>query len=67
MLRFTLNSRGFTLIELMMTIAVAATLLAIGVPVLMDVTENSKLNAAARNSSASSRARGSKPFRTIVR
>ena len=40
--------RGFTLIELMMTIAVAATLLAIGVPVLLDVTESTKLNAAAR-------------------
>ena len=42
------NERGFTLIELMMTVAVAATLLAVGVPVLMDVTEGSKLNAAAR-------------------
>lgn len=42
------NERGFTLIELMMTVAVAATLLAIGVPVLLDVTENSKLTAAAR-------------------
>jgi prepilin-type N-terminal cleavage/methylation domain-containing protein len=48
MLRLTLNSRGFTLIELMLTVTVAATLLAIGVPVLMDVSENSKLNAASR-------------------
>jgi prepilin-type N-terminal cleavage/methylation domain-containing protein len=42
------NALGFTLIELMMTVAVAATLLAIGVPVLLDVTESSKLTSAAR-------------------
>jgi prepilin-type N-terminal cleavage/methylation domain-containing protein len=42
------NPLGFTLIELMMTVAVAATLLAIGVPVLLDVTESSKLTGAAR-------------------
>jgi prepilin-type N-terminal cleavage/methylation domain-containing protein len=42
------NALGFTLIELMMTVAVAATLLAIGVPVMLDVTENSKLVGAAR-------------------
>jgi type IV fimbrial biogenesis protein FimT len=42
------NARGFTLIELMMTVALAATLLAIGVPVMLDVTESSKLTGAAR-------------------
>jgi prepilin-type N-terminal cleavage/methylation domain-containing protein len=42
------DEHGFSLTELMLTVAVAATLLAIGVPVLMDVTEGSKLNGAAR-------------------
>ena len=42
------NERGFSLTELMLTVTVAATLLAIGVPVLTDVTEGSKLNGAAR-------------------
>ena len=42
------NERGFSLTELMLTVTVAATLLAIGVPVLRDVTEGSKLNGAAR-------------------
>ena len=42
------NQRGFSLTELMLTVTVAATLLAIGVPVLKDVTEGSKLNGAAR-------------------
>jgi prepilin-type N-terminal cleavage/methylation domain-containing protein len=45
---FSRNEGGFSLPELMLTIAVAATLLAIGVPVLSDVTESSKLTAAAR-------------------
>ena len=40
--------RGFTLTELMLTVAVAATLMAIGVPVLTDVTDGTKLNEAAR-------------------
>jgi prepilin-type N-terminal cleavage/methylation domain-containing protein len=48
MLRTALNHRGFSLIELLMTVTVAATLLAIGVPALLDVSENSKLNAAGR-------------------
>lgn len=42
------GERGFTLIELMMTVTVAATLLAIGLPVMLDVNENSKLTGAAR-------------------
>lgn len=42
------NARGFSLIELMMTVAIAGTLMAIGLPILMDVTEGSKLSAAAR-------------------
>lgn len=40
--------RGFTLTELMLTVAVAATILAMAVPVMTDVTESSRLNAAAR-------------------
>lgn len=43
-----LSDRGFSLTELMLTVTVAATLMAITVPVLTDVTEGSKLNAAAR-------------------
>lgn len=42
------TERGFSLIELLMTVAIAGTLLAIGVPALLDVTENSKLTGAAR-------------------
>lgn len=42
------SERGFTVTELMLTVAVAATLLAIGVPIMSDVTESSKLNGAAR-------------------
>ena len=42
------GERGFTLIELMLTVTVAATLLAIGLPVMLDVNENSKLIGAAR-------------------
>lgn len=42
------NARGFSLIELMLTVAIAGTLMAIGLPVLLDVTESSKLGAAAR-------------------
>ena len=42
------NERGFSLPELMITVAVAATLVGIGIPVYRDVTESSKLNGAAR-------------------
>lgn len=42
------QDRGFSLIELLMVIAMAATLLSIGVPVLQDVSESTKLSAAAR-------------------
>ena len=42
------SARGFSLNELMLTIAVAATLMAIAVPVLTDVSENSRFNAAVR-------------------
>lgn len=42
------NAHGFSLTELMFAVAIAATLMAIGVPALMDVTENSKLTSAAR-------------------
>jgi prepilin-type N-terminal cleavage/methylation domain-containing protein len=46
---FSLRSeRGFSLIELMMVIAVAATLMAISVPGLMDLSEGMKLGSAAR-------------------
>jgi prepilin-type N-terminal cleavage/methylation domain-containing protein len=40
--------RGFSLIELMMVVAVAATLMAVSVPILMDVSEGSKLSTATR-------------------
>src|SRR3954469_11760862 len=40
--------RGFSLVELMLTIAVAATILTIAVPVMTDVSDSSKLNGAAR-------------------
>jgi prepilin-type N-terminal cleavage/methylation domain-containing protein len=42
------SDRGFTLNELLLTVAVAATLMAMAVPVLTDVTEGSKFNAAVR-------------------
>jgi prepilin-type N-terminal cleavage/methylation domain-containing protein len=40
--------RGFSLIELLLTVAVAATLMAVGMPVLLDVNESTKLNGATR-------------------
>jgi prepilin-type N-terminal cleavage/methylation domain-containing protein len=48
MLCLSRSHRGFSLIELLMVIAVAATLAAISVPILMDVSEGTKLNAASR-------------------
>jgi Tfp pilus assembly protein FimT len=39
---------GFSLVELMLTIAFAATLLTIAVPLMTDVSDSSKLNSAAR-------------------
>jgi prepilin-type N-terminal cleavage/methylation domain-containing protein len=41
-------AHGFSLIELLMVIAVSATLAAVSVPILMDVSEGTKLNAATR-------------------
>lgn len=43
-----LSERGFSLPELMLTVAVAGTLMAIALPVMTDVSESSKLSAAAR-------------------
>jgi prepilin-type N-terminal cleavage/methylation domain-containing protein len=43
-----LSERGFSLPELMMTMAVAATLMLIAIPAFKDVTEGSKLGTAAR-------------------
>jgi Tfp pilus assembly protein FimT len=40
--------RGFSVVELMLTVAFAATVLTIAVPVLTDVSDSSKLNGAAR-------------------
>ena len=40
--------RGFSLVELMLAVAFAATLLTIAVPVMTDVSDGSKLSAAAR-------------------
>jgi prepilin-type N-terminal cleavage/methylation domain-containing protein len=43
-----LDRRGFSLNELLLTVAVAATLMGMGVPVFMNITEGSKLSAATR-------------------
>jgi prepilin-type N-terminal cleavage/methylation domain-containing protein len=43
-----ISERGFSLAELMLTMAIAATLMAMAVPVLTDVTTSAKLNTAAR-------------------
>lgn len=45
---FHRSQRGFSLTELMLTVAAAATLMAIAVPVLTDVTESTRLNGATR-------------------
>src|SRR5262245_65943729 len=42
------TERGFSLVELMLTVAFAITLLTIAVPVMTDVSDGSKLNGAAR-------------------
>jgi prepilin-type N-terminal cleavage/methylation domain-containing protein len=42
------NNRGFSLIELMLTVAVLGTLVAVGLPVMKDMTESIKLNEASR-------------------
>ena len=47
------RARGFTLMELMVTIAVLALLVAIGVPTFRDATLGSRLSAAANNLLAS--------------
>ena len=43
-----LSARGFSLIELMMVVAVAATLMTVAVPVMSNLTESSKLSSAVR-------------------
>ena len=48
MRRVCLSERGFSVNELLLVVAVAASLMAIGVPVLTDVSEGAKLNGAAR-------------------
>jgi prepilin-type N-terminal cleavage/methylation domain-containing protein len=45
---FIRTDRGFTLTEMMLTVAVAATLMAISLPVMQDMTASIKLNEAAR-------------------
>ena len=42
------TERGFSLVELMMVIAVAGTLMVVAVPVMTDLTESSKLSTATR-------------------
>jgi prepilin-type N-terminal cleavage/methylation domain-containing protein len=42
------SQRGFSLIELLMIVAVAGTLMAIGLPTLLDLSESSKLSTATR-------------------
>lgn len=48
MRRVPLSERGFSVNELMLTVAVAASLMTIAVPVMTDVSEGAKLNGAAR-------------------
>jgi len=48
MFRYVCSQRGFSLTELMMTVAIAATVMAFGVPMVTDVTATIKLNEAAR-------------------
>ena len=48
MFRHVCPQRGFSLTELMLTVAVAATVMAIGVPMVTDVSATIKLNEAAR-------------------
>src|SRR5215208_5032175 len=40
------SNRGFSLVELMLTVAVLGTLVAVGMPVMKDMTESIKLNEA---------------------
>lgn len=49
MTRLHTNSRGFTLLELMVTVSVAAILLAVGVPAFSDIIRNNRLTAAAND------------------
>jgi Tfp pilus assembly protein FimT len=42
------SERGFSLVELMLVVAFAVTVMTIAVPVMTDVSDSSKLNAAAR-------------------
>ena len=42
------NDRGFSIIEMVATLAVIGTLVAVGLPVMKDLTESVKLNEAAR-------------------
>jgi prepilin-type N-terminal cleavage/methylation domain-containing protein len=42
------SQRGYSLVELMMVIAIAGTLMAVGLPILTDLSEGTKLNAAVR-------------------
>jgi prepilin-type N-terminal cleavage/methylation domain-containing protein len=48
MVAISRTQRGFSLIELLMIVAVAGTLMAIGLPTLLDISESSKLNTASR-------------------
>jgi prepilin-type N-terminal cleavage/methylation domain-containing protein len=47
-MNFRSNERGFTIIEIVAVLAVLGTLVAVGLPVMKDMTESIKLNESAR-------------------
>ena len=61
-----MNSRGFTLVELLITIAIAAILLSAGVPALSDFIRNNRLQSAAAGIAADLTAARTEAARTYL-